>query len=70
VVDVFALVPLLAVLFFTDEGLKTKLILVAIYLGIWGLALLSPWFYLGLLLYGACVYFLFFGSQGGRRWRR
>jgi hypothetical protein len=69
-VDIFALVVLLAVLFFTDAPLKAKLVLVAVSLGIWGLTWLSPWFYLALLIHGACVYFLFFGSQPGRRWRR
>ena len=64
-----ALVPLLAVIFFTDVELKTKLVLSLVYLVIWGLAFLTGWAYFALLLYGAFIYFMYFGSGPGRNKR-
>jgi hypothetical protein len=68
-IEVVTLIPLYAVVRYTDATLVTKVVLVAVYLALWGLAQLSGWFYFGLLLYAAVVYFLFFGSSPGRRWR-
>ena len=63
---IFALVPLLAVIFFTDVELKTKGILSLVYLLIWGLTWLTGFAYFALLLYGAFIYFMYFGSGPGR----
>jgi hypothetical protein len=67
--EVATLVPILAVLYFTEASWSAKALLVVIYLAIWGVAVFWPWAYFGLLLYAAFVYFLFFGSEPGRRWR-
>ena len=67
--SLFALVPLLAVLLFTDVEVKSKAILTVVYLAIWGLTWLTGWAYFGLLLYGAFIYFMYFGSGPGRNKR-
>jgi hypothetical protein len=66
----FALIVVLAVWIGTDEPILTKFILSVIYLAIWGVTWFWPWAYFALLLYGLAVYFLYFGSSPGKRWRR
>jgi hypothetical protein len=66
---VFALVVVVAVWVGTDATLQTKLILTAILAVIWGVGFLWPYAFLAMPLFAGFVYFLFFGSEGGRRWR-
>ena len=64
--DIMVLVPLVAVICFIDVGVKLKTVLSLVYLGMWGLTWLTSWAYYGLLLYGAFVYFMYFGPGPGR----
>ena len=67
--SLFALIPLLAVVVFTDVEVKSKVILTIVYLAIWGLTWLTGWAYFALFLYGAFIYFMYFGSGPGRNKR-
>jgi hypothetical protein len=68
--EVVALIPILAVWIGTDVEWPKKLLLMGVYLVIWSIAaFVTPWAYGALLLYAVFVYFLFFGSGPGKRWR-
>ena len=65
----FALVVLAAVWWGSDATLRGKLVVTAIYLILWVLAIFwAPAFY-AMFIFALAAYFFFFGTEKGRRWR-
>jgi hypothetical protein len=66
---VFAFVVLAAVWWVGEATVPAKLLMTAIYLALWVLALFWWPAFIIMGVYALAVYFFFFGSEKGRRWR-